>query len=244
MKQERGKFIVVEGIDGSGKSTLVNRLVDTMNEVLSIPTIGTSEPTSGPIGKMIREYLRGEKELRDEYSLQPLYMADRLEHLAEIQKILDDGTSVVCDRFFMSSVAYGCYPDIDKFYEEWKDDKIGEYDYKDLVLDRIVDEINLHEGVLANTFVSEYYTNILYLMTSLSNAIGRINGRNDDHEMFDDECKLRAISTGYKQMMKLMSEAETEFPYDVYEINGNNSEDGVFNDALEVIKKLYNIKEE
>ena len=105
---KKGRFIVFEGIDGSGKSTQIQFLVDRL-KAEGIPCETTAEPSEGPIGVMIRQILTGERKM-DNKVIAALFAADRLDHilneengmLAQIEK----GTTVVCDRYYFSSYAY------------------------------------------------------------------------------------------------------------------------------------------
>ena len=103
---EKGIFIVLEGIDGSGKTTQASRLADSF--VLSgIDAVMTREPTDGQWGRRIREIA---KNGRDGVSLQDeleIFLKDREEHVKEfIQPALDEGRVVVCDRYYYSTMAY------------------------------------------------------------------------------------------------------------------------------------------
>ncbi len=94
----KGKFIVIEGIDGSGKTTLVRRLVDKIGN--AVPTF---EPTNGQIGSILRSGSLGNVPPAAEALL---FAADRAIHTEEIKKILDSGRWVICDRYLGSTVAY------------------------------------------------------------------------------------------------------------------------------------------
>ena len=101
-------FIALEGIDGSGKSTqtklLAEKLVSSRHKVHA-----TFEPTDRPIGAMIRQILRGEMKA-DDRTIAGLFVADRLDHLLNedngIIKKLEQGTTVITDRYYFSSYAY------------------------------------------------------------------------------------------------------------------------------------------
>jgi len=96
-------FIVLEGIDGSGTTTLLKNLSDALKqkEVISFETC---EPTDSPIGKEIRSVLRKEYKV-EPLSLAQLFCVDRREHVLEIKKQLNRGR-VICDRYLFSSLAY------------------------------------------------------------------------------------------------------------------------------------------
>lgn len=105
---QRGKFIVFEGIDGSGKSTQVKLLTERLKEE-KYPIYQTFEPTNSPIGSLIRNMLYGRIE-GDEKTLAALYLADRLDHIQNstngMLKYLEKGTNVISDRYYFSSYAY------------------------------------------------------------------------------------------------------------------------------------------
>ncbi len=104
----RGKFIVFEGIDGSGKSTQIKMLGKYLRE-RGIPCHLTGEPTDSPFGGMLRNCLSGRIET-DEYTIAALFAADRLDHIFHrengILRKLQEGKTVLCDRFYLSSFAY------------------------------------------------------------------------------------------------------------------------------------------
>lgn len=103
-----GRFIVVEGIDGAGTTTQAQGLVATF-ERHGHPARFTHEPSSLPIGRLLRQFLGGGADApRPEWDgMALLFAADRLDHVAtEIQPWLDSGTTVVCDRYDLSTLAY------------------------------------------------------------------------------------------------------------------------------------------
>lgn len=117
MKQERGLFIVFEGIDGSGKSTQVENLHRFMIQHYG-NTIVTSEPSKRQIGRLIRDIFARRIEM-DNLTIAGLFVADRLDHITNkeegILQYLESGTHVICDRYILSSFAYqGVFAD-----KEW-----------------------------------------------------------------------------------------------------------------------------
>lgn len=101
-------FIAFEGIDGSGKSTQVKLLVNKLKEE-GHKVYCTSEPTDRPIGAMIRDIFQHKMEA-DHRTIAGLFIADRLDHLLNkstgILKKLDEGYTVIIDRYYFSSYAY------------------------------------------------------------------------------------------------------------------------------------------
>ncbi|MBI3341848.1 dTMP kinase [Candidatus Curtissbacteria bacterium] len=103
---KKGKFVVFEGIDGAGSTTQLLLLHNYLKKK-KIPVVKTAEPTSGPIGKRIRGILQG-KEKIDAKEFQLLYCQDREEHLKkQIIPALASGKTVLCDRYYFSTIAYG-----------------------------------------------------------------------------------------------------------------------------------------
>jgi dTMP kinase len=98
----RGRFLVFEGIDGSGKSTVARTMHERMMAA-GRPSVLTAEPTESWIGDMVR---RGNKEAASPFTETLLYVADRAEHTAQIDKWLNEGKNVVCDRYVGSTLAY------------------------------------------------------------------------------------------------------------------------------------------
>lgn len=104
----KGKFIALEGIDGSGKSTQLRLLADRL-EKENVDYHMTMEPTEAPIGAMLRQILRG-KMKADNRVIAALFAADRLDHLLNeengIAAKVENGTTVITDRYYFSSYAY------------------------------------------------------------------------------------------------------------------------------------------
>ena len=103
----RGKFITIEGTDGSGKSTQIGLLMDYLNKK-GVDVLFTREPGGTPIGEKIREIILdvNNREMAPETEAL-LYAASRSQHVREkIIPAVEEGKIVVCDRFVDSSLAY------------------------------------------------------------------------------------------------------------------------------------------
>ncbi len=104
----KGKFIVFEGIDGSGKSTQASLLTERLCRE-GIYCYPTYEPTYSPVGSLIRQILVGRIKT-DNKAIAALFVADRLDHLLNdvdgIAAKINEGTTVICDRYYFSSYAY------------------------------------------------------------------------------------------------------------------------------------------
>ncbi len=105
---KKGKFIVFEGLDGSGKGTQIELLTAKMKKD-GRRVYRTAEPTLSATGGLIRDVLGGFIQ-RDAYELSALFLADRIFHninpLNGIKHFLDQGIDIVCDRYYYSSFAY------------------------------------------------------------------------------------------------------------------------------------------
>ena len=111
MTKQPSRFIVLEGLDGAGTTTQAERLGHWLRQQGHQAHL-TAEPSEGPIGRLIRDVLRGELlgangEGLSAESIAGLFLADRADHIkSEIQPKLDAGCFVVCDRYLLSSLAY------------------------------------------------------------------------------------------------------------------------------------------
>jgi dTMP kinase len=103
----RGRFIVVEGIDGSGKSTIAARIGDDLSR-RGRNVLRTREPGGTPLGEKIRSLLLDAKHSEMvPFTELFLYMASRAQLVDEvIRPALRRGIDVVCDRYYYSTAAY------------------------------------------------------------------------------------------------------------------------------------------
>ena len=96
------QFVTFEGIDGSGKST-ISKLVYKQLNSQGHDVVLTREPTDTWIGKRVQECIETNS---DPFVTAFTFIADRIEHGKQIQKWLDDGKIVLCDRYAESTYAY------------------------------------------------------------------------------------------------------------------------------------------
>lgn len=124
----RGKFIVFEGIDGSGTSTQSALLLSALQK-LNIKCTDTCEPSEGPIGNLIRQIFKGRVKVSEgknpdrangnlfDEQMAYLFAADRHDHLYNevdgVHALLERGVSVICTRYIFSSIAYHCASESD-----------------------------------------------------------------------------------------------------------------------------------
>ncbi|KAL5537080.1 CDC8 [Sanghuangporus sanghuang] len=103
--KKRGVLIVIEGLDRSGKSTQAGALAARLAQS-NVPAKLIKFPDrTTPIGKMIDAYLRSQSDL-DDRAIHLLFSANRWELATSIERILSEGTTIICDRYAFSGVVY------------------------------------------------------------------------------------------------------------------------------------------
>lgn len=104
----RGRFIVFEGIDGAGKSTQIDLLKQKL-QADGRRVYCTAEPTESVSGGLLRDALGGVSK-RTTCELAAMFVLDRIFHNVNpvhgIEKMLAEGIDVICDRYYYSSLAY------------------------------------------------------------------------------------------------------------------------------------------
>jgi len=167
-----GKFIVFEGIDGSGKSTMSKLIHDAINEKYA-NSYHTFEPTDSPIGSVIRNILKKRIET-DEKTIAALFLADRLDHLQNksngILKCINEGKNVICDRYYYSSYAYHV---------------------PHLPLDWII-EVNKECANLLRPDV------VFFMDLSVEESLSRISKNRNFKDLYETEGKIKAVRENYE----------------------------------------------
>ncbi|HYO59161.1 dTMP kinase [Archangium sp.] len=208
----RGRLIVLEGLDGAGTTTQVERLAAALRaEGHSVLT--TREPSDGPVGVLIRQALTGRVVLPGgagplaPETLALLYAADRTDHLrARVLPALEAGQVVLSDRSVLSSLAYqgASLP------MEW------------------VESINAHAVPADLT---------LFVGVSIEVAARRRAARGGPEELFDAEEKQRRISRQYEAAIRLRGKREH-----VVRIDGDQTVEAVTAGCLAQVRKLLGRK--
>ncbi|MBD5098414.1 MAG: dTMP kinase [Clostridiales bacterium] len=179
---ENGKFIVLEGIDGSGKSSQIGPLVKRL-EGLGVPCRADREPTQRPVGALIRQALTGQTPL-DPRVIAALYAADRLDHLVNeengLRSAIDRGITVVSDRYYFSSYAYHSV---------------------DVDMDWVIQANALSAQLLRPTVT-------VFLDVSAEEAMERIRRNRDHEELFEKEDRLRRTRELYFQAFDRLRDVE------------------------------------
>src|ERR1035437_2381014 len=200
-----GKFIALEGIDGSGKTIQSNLLTESLiksgKEVFL-----TKNPTEGELGKFIRKALQGKVEL-PLVSFQYLFSADRQIQQLDIVDHLKKGDIVISDRYYWSSVAYGVA------------DKEG-VNYEDTVKLEMIAQSILS---MYNQFIVPDVT--FYLDVSIETGLLRRHDTDKEKELYENTEKLKKIKKGYDWLLK-------QYPKEFVKLNGEKSIEEVQNDLL------------
>lgn len=176
MSREPGLFVAFEGIDGCGKSTTLQSLAADFRRSGQRITV-THEPTDGPIGKRIYDILYGRQPMIPPLDLQRLYIEDRREHIAAvIEPALDRDDLVFCDRYWLSTIAYGMLSaEADTF-------------------------IAMHREILGEHFLKPEVT-LLFDLPATS-AMERLGGRSGDLDFFEKVEKQERIRENYLALVK------------------------------------------
>ena len=107
MSENRGRFIVIEGIDGAGKTTQIELLAEKLRGEGRTVCV-TAEPTASVSGGLLRDALGGIAN-RTPCEMAALFVLDRIFHNVNpngINAMLERGIDVICDRYYYSSLAY------------------------------------------------------------------------------------------------------------------------------------------
>ena len=165
-----GKFIVVEGLDGSGKSTQVDLLVEFLKSLVKEVVI-TREPTmDSEAGRTVKKVLKKEIFI-EPLALQALYVQDRRGHLQnKVIPALKNGNYVVSSRYAFSTFAYG-----------------------------FSEGLNVDQLIAMNSeFLLPDVTIVVDVKPE--NCIKRIESRGEDKEFFETIEKLSKVNTIYQQL--------------------------------------------
>jgi dTMP kinase len=106
------RFIVIEGLDGSGKSTQLKLLQDYL-DARSVPYKYLHFPRleTGVYGELVARFLRGEmgdNDQVDPYLVALIYAGDRADAAAQIREWMDEGYLMILDRYVYSNIAFQC----------------------------------------------------------------------------------------------------------------------------------------
>ncbi len=130
---QKHKFIAIEGLDGSGKSTQIDLLIAHFRaQGIETRFIHFPRHNEGVFGKLIARFLRGEfGEVKDVHPqlVALLFAEDRKEFATILQGWLDAGHVVLCDRYVLSNIAFQCAKLDDPIAKESLREWILEFEY-------------------------------------------------------------------------------------------------------------------
>lgn len=210
-----GLYIALEGIDGSGKTTQVEKLIENYQSQ-GKEIVRTREPRKeGIIGGLVHEILKGERKMSSR-ALQYLFSTDRVLHHEEvIEPALKEGKIVVSDRSFWSAVVYGIL------------DKSEEYGFE-----------SANQILVAHSILSMYHQFIVpdftfFLNVSLPTSLLRIEEKHKQSpkEMYEVKEKVEKVIKGYDWLLE-------NFGDEITKIDGEQSIDDVTKEILEKVEAL------
>ncbi|KAJ8516882.1 hypothetical protein ONZ45_g5869 [Pleurotus djamor] len=105
MTSRRGAFIVIEGLDRSGKTTQCSTLLERLEASKIEAKLIKFPDRTTKIGQMIDSYLKSESDL-DNHLIHLLFSANRWELASSIERTLNEGSLVLCDRYAFSGIAF------------------------------------------------------------------------------------------------------------------------------------------
>lgn len=191
---EKGKLFVFEGIDGCGKTTLVNKVYEYFN-TKNIKVIQADNFFESELGVLLRKYAV-ENKFVNRTHIQLLYVAMLHEVDANIRKYLDSGYIVLCSRWYHSTLAYGS-----KYSSDFE---------------FILKLIEKSKEILSCEPTKVYYLNIDPTL-----AFSRIQSREDDDDVFSNSVdKLRNTSMWYAEVFKFPDETHAVIDVNNLSIDG------------------------
>jgi dTMP kinase len=207
-----GKFIVLEGIEASGKTTQVKLVSEIITNTQKI--FVTKNPTDNEIGAYIRnEILSGKNKNVPPIAYQYLFVSDRVAQQIDLIERLRKGETIISDRYFWSSVAYGIADREGTNYENWEE-----------------------VSMTALSLLSMYHQFILpdlsiYLDVSLEESLRRISGSAKHTEIYDNHKASIKIKKGYDWIRKT-------FPKEITVLNGEKPLDEITKEIVELVSKI------
>lgn len=210
---QKGIYVALEGIDGSGKTTQVEE-VSKYFESIGKEVVRTREPRKeGVIGDLVHQILKGEIKMPPKV-FQYIFSAERVIHHEEVVlPALREGKIVVSDRCFWSAVVYGIL------------DKSKDYDYKE------ASQLLVAQSILSfyHRFTVPDYT--FYLYISLDEAMKRISQKHekDAKEIYETKEQVEAVGKGYDWLME-------KFETEIIKINGEGSVPEVTKEMIDKVK--------
>lgn len=192
-----GTLVAVEGIDGSGKSTVANQLCDALRREERL-VFETREPTDSYVGTAVREALRDPD--MDPVSEALLFAADHARHVGTIREALDDGAVVVSDRYSVSWRVYQSLT-LEPSFEAsgvdpgaWLDDLVDPFEVEpdlvlvlDLPVERALERLSSRGEALEKFEEGEFLKRVRgqYLALAQERGFVRVDAKASLEEVFE-----------------------------------------------------------
>lgn len=109
----RGLLVVVEGINGAGKTTIIDQVVNKLEYTDRSVVVYKFPNRKGIYGNHIDRYLKGELTITSKYDILNMFAANRFHVCEDIENDLRKGKIVICDRYIFSAIAYHIPQQID-----------------------------------------------------------------------------------------------------------------------------------
>ncbi|KAH9411575.1 thymidylate kinase [Ordospora pajunii] len=168
----KGMFVVFEGLDRSGKTTMVNALHERMSKSVAVRKIGFPNRSTA-LGRVIDGYLRRQIKLEDE-TIHLVFSADRYEHKQMIEELRKDSV-VLCDRYAMSGVVYSAAKGLDLGWCEMTEELLPKPDvtvFIDVPTDELCKRKGFGEEVYDNMeFQNKVYSLYAFLLKKEKNVL-------------------------------------------------------------------------
>ena len=201
---KKGIFIVIEGLDGSGKTTQANFLKRKLEKTHNV--LLTAEPSLGKIGTFIREdCLYEDKRLPTEAEAL-LFAADRIKHMNnEVKPALDEGKLVICDRYIYSSLAYQGSSGLSLDWIKTINARALQPDFSifiDVAPEKVIERLQRKKSVM-ETLETQQRVREIYLKYVENGELIRVNG---------DNAKDVVAEELYSKVSTLLKSAKGLFP--------------------------------
>ena len=127
------RFLVIEGLDGSGKSTQLKLLREHLEQnAVSYKYLHFPRLEEGVFGELVARFLRGEMGANDQvdpYLVALIFAGDRADASSQIRQWMDEGNLVIVDRYVYSNIAFQCAKLSDREEQERLRDWILEFEF-------------------------------------------------------------------------------------------------------------------
>lgn len=211
---KKGLFIVFEGIDGAGKTSILKQLLEVLKEPKLVNKIFLTREPGGKnnnAAEMIREFFLKNLEVFDPLTLAYLYASSRAEHVKKtINPHLEKDHIVISDRFVHSS-----------------------YIYQGIVQNQSLDVIYQINQQAIGELEIDY---VFYFDVNVNNALNRMKNRFDNTNAFDSQNKqfYEKLLKQYPSVFKVYNQ-----PKKIIFIDANKNENEVLCEVKEQLLKIF-----